>query len=387
LKVGLVCPYDYSVPGGVVNHISHLADQLIKMGHEVRVLTTSSRRMQAGYFGEKVIAIGKPLPVPAAGSIARMALSPWLGGRIKRILHKEQFDILHLHEPFAPMVSITALGHSICPTVGTFHAFHSKPRGYWLTKSILKSSLLKRLDRKIAVSQSALAFVSRHLPGEYDVVPNGVDIERYNTSAPFMSEFRDGKLNIVFVGRMEKRKGVYYLLKAYKRVKKEIPNSRLLLVGPGTRLRSKYEKLVEKDKLEDVVFTGFVPSSQLPAYYRSADVFCAPATGGESFGIVLIEAMSCGVPVVASDIDGYNSVLTHNREGLLVPPRSPENLARAIVLLLKDREMCRRMGQEGVRTAAQYSWENIARRVVDVYDIAMGKEKEPGLAAGKAGRA
>jgi phosphatidylinositol alpha-mannosyltransferase len=373
LKVGLVCPYDYSVPGGVVNHISHLAHQLIRMGHDVRILTTSSRRMQSGYFGEKVIAIGRPIPIPAAGSIARMALSPWLGGRIKRILSKEQFDILHLHEPFTPMISVAALGYSICPTVGTFHAFHSKPRGYWLTKSIIKSSLLKRLDQKIAVSQAALGFVSRHLPGSYDIIPNGVDIDSFNASAPVRPEFSDGKLNIVFVGRMEKRKGVYYLLKAFKRIKKEIPNSRLVLVGPGTRLRAKYERIVEKDKLQDVVFTDFVPSSQLPAFYRSADVFCAPATGGESFGIVLIEAMSCGVPVVASDIDGYNSVLTHNREGLLVPPRHPESLAQAIILLLKDREMRQRMGKAGTETALQYSWENVARRVMDIYNLAMGK--------------
>lgn len=384
MKIGLVCPYDYSVPGGVVNHISHLANQLIRMGYDVRILTTSSHRMQTGYFGEKVIAIGRPIPFPAAGSIARMALSPWLGGRIKRILQKEQFDVLHLHEPFTPMISVAALGYSVCPTVGTFHASHSKPRGYWLTKSILKGSLLKRLDRKIAVSQAALNFVSRHLPGEYEIVPNGVDIDHFNALAKPRPEYRDGMLNVVFVGRMEKRKGVYYLLKAYKRVKKEIPNCRLILVGPGTRLRGKYERMVEKEKLQDVVFTGFVPSSQLPAFYRSADVFCAPATGGESFGIILLEAMSCGVPVVASDIDGYNSVLTNNQEGLLVPPRNPESLAQAISLLLKDREMRNRLGKAGIQTAYQYSWENVARRVADVYSAAMGKELTS--VAGKAER-
>ena len=195
----------------------------------------------------------------------------------------------------------------------------------------------------------------------------GVDFEHFAVDVPPIGEFCDGKLNILFVGRLEKRKGLDYLLGAYAHIKKEFPNSRLIVVGPGTRLRSNYMRKVSRMKLEDVVFTGRVSYADLPRYYQAADIFCAPATGEESFGIVLLEAMSAGKPIIASNISGYASVVDAGIEGLLVPPRDEVALAQAITSLFSDSILRKRMGANGRRRAGEYRWEHVAQRVLDYY--------------------
>lgn len=367
MKIGLVSPYDYSFPGGVVNHIAYLAHNFIQWGHKVKIIAPCPKGGDR-YFEEEVTPVGKPLPVPSAGSIARIPVSPWLPAQVGEILAKENFDILHIHEPFTPMVSVSALLKSNCITIGTFHACHSKPRIYWIGRPIFRR-WLPRLHGKIAVSKPALDYVSRHLPGDYRIIPNGIDIEHFCLDAPQRKEFADGKINILFVGRLEQRKGLGYLLNACAKIKNSLPNFRLIAVGPGTVLRLRYEKLVKDMGLTDnVVFVGFVPSDELPSYYRSADIFCAPATGGESFGIVLLEAMACGKPVVATNIQGYAGVLAHGEEGLLVPPRDEESLAHALLSLLNDKSLRLQMGAKGRTKAEKYSWPNIARQIMDYYD-------------------
>jgi len=367
VKIGLVSPYDYSFPGGVVNHIAYLAHNFIQSGHRVKIIAPCPTR-GTRYFEEEVTAVGKPLPIPYAGSIARVPVSPWLPAQIGEILAKEEFDILHLHEPFAPMVCLSALLKSNSINVGTFHACHSKPRTYWLGKLIFRRWLSK-LHGKIAVSKPALEYVNRHLPGDYRIIPNGIDTEHFRPDGHARKEFADGKLNILFVGRLERRKGLGYLLNACAKAKRSFPNFRLIVVGPGTVLRSRYEKMVEDMSLtNNVIFTGFVPSIELPSYYRSADIFCAPATGGESFGIVLLEAMACGKPVIATNIQGYASVLDDGEEGLLVPPKDVESLAQALLSLLYDKPLRLQMGDKGKIKADKYSWQNVARQVTDYYN-------------------
>jgi phosphatidylinositol alpha-mannosyltransferase len=291
-----------------------------------------------------------------------------LPAQIGEILAKEEFDILHLHEPFAPMVCLSALLKSNSINVGTFHACHTKPRTYWLGKLIFRRWLSK-LHGKIAVSEPALEYVNRHLPGDYRIIPNGIDTEHFRFDGPARKEFTDGKINILFVGRLERRKGLGYLLNACAEMKRSFPNFRLIVVGPGTVLRHRYEKLVGDMSLtNNVVFTGFVPSAELPSYYRSADIFCAPATGGESFGIVLLEAMACGKPVVATSIKGYASVLANGDEGLLVPPKDDEALAQALLSLLHDKSLRLQMGDKGKIKAEKYSWPNVAQQVMDYYN-------------------
>lgn len=389
MKIALVSPYDFAYPGGVNSHISSLAHHFVKIGQEVKIIAPASKAVST--FSDRFIPICKPWSVPANGSIARIALSMNLSSRLETVFDRENFDVVHLHEPLMPMLCTTVLRLSHSVNIGTFHASYNRPRygvgkpldGYNFGRPFTTMFLkrwARRLDGKIAVSKPALEFASKYFPGDYDIIPNGVDLERFSPDILPIDEFCDGKVNILFVGRLEKRKGLNYLLEAYQRVKQEISNCRLIIVGPGTRLRRKYEKRVIMDGIKDVVFVGHVAYDELPRFYKTADVFCAPATRWESFGIVLLEAMAVGKPVVASRIDGYAGVVTHGVDGLLVPPKDKEMLAQALVSLIKDKSLRQQMGAKGRLEAQGYGWENIARRVLDYYMKVLGelpRERQP----------
>jgi len=372
MKIALVSPYDFAYPGGVVNHISALEHHFTKMGHQVKVIAPASKAVPN--FGDRFIPIGKPRPIPASGSIARITISLRLASKIKEVLAQEKFDIIHLHEPFMPMLCSAVLRFSDnAVNIGTFHACHGTflgMSGYNFGRPIGRMMLNRRrrkLNGKIAVSKPAMDFVSKYVPGYYNIIPNGVDLEHFSPDVSPIERFCDGKNNILFVGRLEKRKGLPHLLKAYQRVKQEVSNCRLIVVGPGTRLRKKYERQVRRSRLEDVVFVGYVSYDELPRYYKTAQVFCSPATGRESFGIVLLEAMAVGKPVVASNIEGYASVITHGDDGLLVPPKDEEMLAQALISLITDESYRQQMGDRGILKAKEYSWEHIAQRVLSYY--------------------
>ncbi len=367
MKIALVSPYDFAYPGGVANHISALESHFTRMGHEVKVIAPASRVVST--FGERFIPIGKPRPIPTSGSITRITISLRLAPTIKAVLSEEKFDIIHLHEPFMPMLCSAVLRFSNTVNIGTFHACHGSP-GYNFGRPISTIMLNRRahkLDGKIAVSKPAMEYAIKYVPGYYNIIPNGIDLEHFSPDVSPIEEFSDGKQNILFVGRLEFRKGLNYLLKAYLQIKQEIPNSRLIVVGPGTRLRKRYERWIKRNGLKDVVFVGYAPYTELPRYYRTADVFCAPATSRESFGIVLLEAMAVGKPIVATNIDGYASVVTHGEEGWLVPPKDSRGLAQALVSVMSDETLRQQMGARGRLKAREYSWEHIARRVLDYY--------------------
>ena len=366
MKVALASPYDFAYPGGVTAHVVHLYDELGKMGHEVKVIAPCSERARVSHDIE-LIAIGKPVPIPAAGSVARIAVSPWLSRQVKACLDRERFDVIHLHEPLISTLTLALLAHSCAVNVGTFHACHDEPRGYRMARPLIKR-WFDRLDGLIAVSPPARDFAGRYLPGDYHIIPNGIDVEHFSADVPPMEQFCDGRQNCLFVGRLEKRKGLKYLLGAFRHVQQEVPQSRLIVVGPAeSRVRQEYQAMARELGLTDVVFVGFAPYQDLPRYYRSADVFCAPATGEESFGIVLLEAMAASRPIVASAIDGYASVLSAPAEGLLVPPRDELALSQALVRLLRDEPLRQGMGARGRQKAERYSWHNVARSVLALY--------------------
>jgi len=375
MKIALISPYDFAYPGGVTHHISCLEHQLTLMGHEVKVIAPASKAVPT--FGDKFIPIGKPRPIPTSGSICRITISLHLAPTIKAVLDRENFDIIHLHEPFMPMLCSAVLRFSHTTNVGTFHAFQRSVgylghpwSGYNFGRPI-STIILKRRARelhgKIAVSKPAMEFASKYIPGEYNIIPNGIDLAHFSPDVSPIDEFCDGKLNILFVGRLESRKGLNYLIKAYKRVKGEFPNSRLIIVGPGTRLRRKYEWQVKRNRLKDVVFVGYVPYTELPRYYKTADIFCSPATGRESFGIALLEAMAVGKPIIASNIDGYANLITDGVEGLLVPPKDDKALAQALISLMANESLRQQMGARGKLTAKKYDWKHVAQRVFDYY--------------------
>jgi phosphatidylinositol alpha-mannosyltransferase len=368
MKIALVSPYDFAVPGGVNNHIEHLRDNFLRLGQEVCVIAPSSRP-STHRPEERVIPIGRAVGVPAAGSVARITLSLRLAKKVKLALQAEQFDIVHVHEPFAPFLPLQVLRLSNSLNVATFHAAQESGSNRWYLygRHVLRR-WFRRLHGKIAVSVPAMHLISRYFPGYYNIIPNGVDVEHFSQVRPPMPQYADGKANILFVGRLEKRKGVKYLLRAFATVKKEMPNTRLLIVGPPTRAAGGYKRWVREKGLPDVEFVGYVSYDDLARYHHTADIVCAPATGNESQGIVLLEAMAAGRPLIASNIEGYASVLTHGVEGLLVMPKDADALAAALLELLADPTRRQEMAEKGRLRAQEFRWERVSQRVLTYYE-------------------
>jgi phosphatidyl-myo-inositol alpha-mannosyltransferase len=369
MKIALVSPYDLSIPGGVNNHILPLARQFRCAGHEVRIIGPASDTDSLP-TAPGVIVIGRPFPVPASGSVARIALSFRLAGQVKAVLNEEQFDVVHVHEPLMPLLPIQFLRFSEAVNVGTFHAAREGGNRLYSYSRRLLRRWYRKLDGKIAVSPAAAALVSRYFRGYYNIIPNGVDLEEFRRPVDPLPQYGDGMQNILFLGRFEKRKGLSYLLRAFPAVKREMPNTRLIVAGDG-RSRPRYERYVRRAGLRDVVFTGYVPSEDLARYQRTADVYCSPATGNESLGIVLLEAMAAGRPIVASNIEGYATVVTHGVEGLLVLPKDAEALSHALVHVLADDALRERMGSHGSVRAEEFSWERISQRILSYYERLM----------------
>ena len=368
MKIAMVSPYDFTWPGGVTAHVTQLARELGRSGHAVQVLAPHSPSRES-QDADLHVPLGRSVPLPSGGSIARVSLSWWLYPKIRALLRKEQFDVIHLHEPMAPILPLCVLEFSDSVNVGTFHASYARQHLYRITHPIIKR-WQQRLHGNIAVSPAARRYVNNTFPGDYEIIPNGIDFKHFSTNVAPMPQYQDGKINILFVGRLEKRKGLRYLLEAYGKLKWDLPNIRLIVVGPGNPDKESY-RVMSSQNLQDVEFVGRVSYDDLPRYYASADIFCSPATGAESFGIVLLEAMSAGKPVVASDIEGFRGVMTHGEQGLLVPKKDSNALAEALGMLARDPELRRKLGGNGNRLAEEYRWEVVAGRVEAYYNTCL----------------
>jgi len=363
MKIALVSAYDYAHPGGVTEHVRHLNAGLKRRGHRTTIFAPCSDQDVARENAD-LVRVGRPVPIPAHGSVARITVSFHLTNRIKHYIREGGYDVVHFHEPLMPVLPVTALRHSNSFNVGTFHAFARSNVGYYYGKPLLKR-YVRRLNVRIAVSPAARDFVQHYFPGQYRIVPNGIDLDRFDRLTP-LPELNDGRPTILFVGRLERRKGLGYLLRAFIELKAEIEDLRLVIVGDGP-MRRWYSSFTARHDLEDVVMAGYVAPGELPRYYASCDVFCAPNTGDESFGIVLLEAMASGKPIVATDIDGFRTVISPGREGLLVERKSARGLARALQTLLHDPELRREMGSRGAETARRYDWERVLDEVIAIY--------------------
>jgi phosphatidylinositol alpha-mannosyltransferase len=367
VKIALVCPYDYLTPGGVVEHITQLGRALADLGHQVTILTPAARPVPPRP-GPAVVRLGSVVSVPAYGTVARITLSLRLSGRVKRLLRREQFDIIHLHEPLLPALPLTVLRHSTTVNIGTFHAYWDSDLAYYYMRPLLRR-LIRKLHGRIAVSEPARRFVAQHFPGDYTVIPNGIWVSEFAQAEP-LPEVCDGWQNVLFVGRLEKRKGLRYLLEAMAQVQAHRPQTRLLVVGDGSPdMRAQVQEWIAALGLQAVRLYGWVPRETLVRLYASCDVFCAPATFGESFGIVLLEAMAAGKPIVASDIEGYRWVMADGVEGRLVPPGDSGALAAALLNILTDPARAARYGMAGRRTAERYDWSRIAREILAYYEM------------------
>ncbi|MDY7042553.1 MAG: glycosyltransferase family 4 protein, partial [Chloroflexota bacterium] len=299
MKIALASPYDYFYPGGVNKHISHLATNFRRLGHDARIIAACSDEDTP--VPDHVIRVTSSVtPLHISGAIARITLSPRIYNRIKKILIREAFDIIHLHEPMLPVLPLTVLRHATLTPhstiIGTFHAYRESNPGYNYGKPVLKRCF-RRLDGRTAVSEAARSYVSSYYPGEYAIIPNGIDTDQFGPHVPPLPWSRDGRLTILFVGRLEPRKGFKFLLHAFPYVRQAIPNARLIVVGAYSREdKEPYVMWARRNNVQGIRFVGPVSEKELPRYYRSCDVFCAPSTGFESFGIILLEAMASGVP-------------------------------------------------------------------------------------------
>ena len=375
MKIALISPYDPAHPGGVFEHIEHLRREFLEHGHQVTVLAPRGRKggleVRDGFYG-----IGRTVPIPANGSMVRVTFDVTLYNAVKTLLRREQFDVVHLHEPLIPVLPYLVLLNSQATNIGTFHAFRSSSPWYTAFKPYM-SAMMARLDARIAVSEPARDFVSQYFQGPYDIVPNGIDVGRFRNVEPFPWAHR-GAPGILFVGRYnEPRKGFKYLLRAMPLVHQQFPDARLVVVGRGKP--DKFDGLIERYGVRNVDFVGQASQEEKSRHYASCDVFCAPSTSGESFGIVLLEAMAAGRPVIAGDIPGYRSVMTHGREGLLVQPRDPQALALGMVRLLADTPLREALSANGLVTAERYDWPEIALRVLSVYERARQSSAGPRL--------
>ena len=363
MKIGLVTPYVYPLPGGVNDHVGHLYESLRVRGHDVRILT-ASHGLQRSSEGD-VIRIGKGFSVPANGSVGTLTVSPRYRSQIRDVLDREQFDLLHFHEPFVPFLTLMTLRESRSVNVATFHAFAGYAPGYQIGGRMLGPVAASRLHGRIAVSAAARHFADRYLPGDYKVIPNGVDLRLFAHAVP-LARWQDGRPNILFVGRLEPRKGLLHLLKAFRMVRRTGSDARLLVVGSGP-LEREARRYVMTRRLAGVEFLGRVSDQEKIQLYKTADVYVSPATGRESFGIVLLEAMAAGTAIVCSDIHGYKGVVKRDEQALLVPPGDHRLLAEAILRLLADAELRERMRESGLVRVQEFGWDRIAARVESYY--------------------
>ncbi len=361
MRIGMVCPYSLDVPGGVQSHVLQLAEVMLARGHEVSVLAPASPNTP---LPDYVVSAGKAIPIPYNGSVSRLQFSPAVHGRVRRWLADGNFDVLHLHEPNAPSLSMWALRVAEGPIVATFHTSTTKSLTLTVFQGVLRPWHEKIVGR-IAVSDVARRWQMEALGTDAVEIPNGVDVAALASAPPLDGYPRPGK-TVLFLGRYdEPRKGMAVLLDALPKVVERFGDVQLLVVGRGDedQLRSQAGELVE-----NIRFLGLVDDAAKASAMRSADVYCAPNTGGESFGIVLVEAMAAGIPVVASDLDAFRRVLCDGDLGRLVPVGDADALADALIAVLQDDALRERYVTAASEVVGCYDWSVVAGQIMRVYE-------------------
>jgi phosphatidylinositol alpha-mannosyltransferase len=369
MRIGIACPYSWDVPGGVQAHIRDLAEALIGLGHEVSVIAPADedRRPLPDY----VVPAGGAVPVPFNGSVARLAFGPMSVSRVRRWLRDGDFDVLHVHEPTVPSLSLLATWAASGPIVATVHTSMPRSRVLLASQPFLRSAL-EKIDGRIAVSEAARTTLVEHLGGDAVLIPNGVATKRFRNGEPLPGWPGEGG-TIGFLGRMdEPRKGLSVLLRAFERLAPERPGLRLLIAGPGDAAEWRHK--LPAGIRDRAVFLGETSEEDKVRVLHSVDVFCSPNTGGESFGIVTAEAMAAGLPIVASDIDAFRQVLRGGRAGELFAVGDPGALAAAAARLLDDPARRAELSVAALDAVAGYDWDTVAADVLSVYEtVVLGR--------------
>jgi phosphatidyl-myo-inositol alpha-mannosyltransferase len=365
MRIGMVCPYTWNVPGGVQEHVKELTEALIGLGHEVSVISPADDDTPLpGY----VVPAGRAVPVPYNGSVARLAFGFLSAARVRRWVKEGGFDVLHVHEPAAPSLSLLACWVADGPIVATVHTAMPRSRALHAAYPVLQTAL-EKISGRIAVSEAARTTLVEHMGGDAVLIPNGVTASRYSSAVPLAGWPGEGG-TLGFLGRTEEpRKGLDVLLQAFAMLAPARPGLRLLVAGPGEA--DEILARVPAGVRDRVVLLGQVSQQDKQRFYHSVDVFCAPNTGGESFGIVLIEAMAAGAPIVASDLEAFRQVLRGGRAGELFAAGDPAALAQAAARLLDDPARREKLSAAAAEAVRAYDWPVVARDVVKVYQAVL----------------
>jgi phosphatidylinositol alpha-mannosyltransferase len=362
-RIGIVCPYGWDTPGGVQAHIADLATYLISQGHYVSVLAPTSDEEN---LPDYVVSAGKPISIPYNGAVARILFGPIAFARVRQWISQGEFDLLHLHEPAIPSISLLACFAAEGPMVGTFHASAKRQKAIFAIGPILEP-VIEKLTARIAVSEAARSTLTEHLETDAIVVPNGIYAKR----------LADGKLNpewsgntIGFIGRFaEPRKGLAVLVSALGEITKSIPDLRVIVAGPGDS--AEFLKEVPEEFKKRFTFLGRITEDEKADFLHSVGLYVAPNTGGESFGIILAEALAGGAAVVASDIPAFQALLGDGKYGSLFISEDAHSLARTVIEILKNDEKRNSLRSAGKTYAQSFDWDVVAERIYDVYEMAM----------------
>ena len=374
-RIGMVCPYGWDTPGGVQIHIKELAEHFIALGHYVSVIAPVSD--ESTIAEPWLVSAGRPLAVPFNGSVARVAFGPVATSRVRQWIASNEFDLLHLHQPEVPSLSLIACWSAEGPMVGTFHTASSKQRTLVAAGPILEP-IIEKLTARIAVSEMARETLREHFETDAVVIPNGLDTSKYS-AAQRLDKWSYGP-TIGFLGRFEEpRKGLSVLLEALPLLMKRNPKLRLLIAGPGDS--EKVLKNVPSALRTRIEFLGRLTEREKADFLKSVTIYVAPNTGGESFGIILTEAMAAGATIVASDIPAFSEVLQSGECGALFASEDPHSLARVIEGLLVDAERREVLSHSGIESADKYDWKNVATQISDVYEIALASGAGVSLAS------
>jgi phosphatidylinositol alpha-mannosyltransferase len=360
VKIGIVCPYSWDVPGGVQFHIRDLAEYFIRLGHDVSVLAPADDDTPLPPY---VVSAGRAVPVPYNGSVARLNFGFLSAARVRRWLHDGEFDVLHIHEPASPSLGLLACWAAQGPIVATFHTSNPRSRAMIAAYSMLQAAL-EKISARIAVSEYARRTLVEHLGGDAVVIPNGVDVDSFARAKPKPEWQGD---TIGFIGRInESRKGLPVLMKALPKILAARPATRLLVAGRGDE-----EEALEglpPELRSRVEFLGMVSDEDKARLLRSVDVYIAPNTGGESFGIILVEALSAGAPVLASDLDAFVQVLDQGAAGELFTNEDADALAEAAVRLLGDPARRDELRERGSAHVRRFDWSTVGADILSVYE-------------------
>jgi len=364
VKIVLACPYAWDVPGGVQVHVGQLAAHLKQRGHEIVVLAPGSRQASEPW----VRIVGRPIRVPYQGTVAPICFSAHSARTIASVLRGFAPDVVHAHEPFSPSTAMLATLRSRAPVVATFHAFAERSRLLTAAAPALRL-VWRKLRVRMAVSVAAAGFVRSRFGDGIRIVPNGCDVELFGNDGTKAARGLPTGRRMLWVGRLDAQKGFPIAVAAFRRIASEVPDLSFVVVGEG-RDRPAVSSL-PPDVRRRMVMVGPVAHPSLPTYYAGADVFVSPAVGQESFGLVLVEAMAAGVPVVASDIAGYREVVRANVDGLLVRRGDPGALADAVRRVLSDPELASRLSEAGRARADRYRWDVVAGEIEAAYEDAI----------------